>query len=237
MTLYGSMIETDVVVIPAGAFLMGSETGGRNERPEHLVFVDEFAIARVPVTRKQYATFLAATDRPPPPYWNDPRFTTDEQPVVATNWFDAADYCAWMAARTGCPCRLPTEAEREKAARGGVEGLDYPWGDGLPEWMDDPHYRGDGIEKPDPVGQDPANDFGLHNMADLVHEWCSDWYSADYYADSPASNPAGPADGVRRASRGGSWRHRVKVTRCAARSSIPPDRHFTDYGFRVALSV
>ena len=161
----------------------------------------------------------------------------DEQPVVATNWFDAVDFCAWMAVRTDRPYRLPTEAEREKAARGGAEGLDYPWGNDLPEWMDNPHYKGDDIDSPDKVGQDVANGFGLHNMAALVHEWCSDWYEADYYARSPAANPAGSADGVRRASRGGSWRHRIKVTRCAARSSIPPDRHFTDYGFRLALSV
>jgi len=229
--------ESDVVVIPAGSFLMGSNAGNRNERPEHRVDVDEFAMARRPVTRQQYTTFLVETDRPPPPHWDDSRFTTDEQPVVAVNWFDATDYCAWMAERTGSPYRLPTEAEREKAARGGAERLDYPWGDGMRDWMDDPHYKGDGVDKPDNVGQDPANGFGLHNMADLVHEWCADWYQADYYAHSPAANPRGPANGVRRASRGGSWRHRIKVTRCAARSSIPPDRHFTDYGFRLALSV
>ena len=233
-----AICEADVVLIPAGAFLMGSNsTGNRNERPEHRVDVDEFAIARLPVTRRQYSVFLAETDRPPPPYWEDARFTADEQPVVAVNWFDATDYCAWMAACTGNAYRLPTEAEREKAARGGAEGLDYPWGDGMPNWMDDPHYKGDGIDRPDRVGLDAPNGFGLHNMADLVHEWCSDWYQADYYDHSPVANPRGPADGVRRASRGGSWRHRIKVTRCAARSSIPPDRHFADYGFRLALSV
>ncbi|MDP6505949.1 MAG: SUMF1/EgtB/PvdO family nonheme iron enzyme, partial [Planctomycetota bacterium] len=74
-------------------------------------------------------------------------------------------------------------------------------------------------------------------MGDLVHEWCSDWYSADYYENSQAKNPAGPASGKRRASRGGSWRHGIKVTRCAARSHIPPDRTFTDYGFRVSLTI
>ena len=113
--------ESDVVVIPAGSFLMGSNAGNRNERPEHRVDVDEFAMARRPVTRQQYTTFLVETDRPPPPHWDDSRFTTDEQPVVAVNWFDATDYCAWMAERTGSPYRLPTEAEREKAARGGAE--------------------------------------------------------------------------------------------------------------------
>ena len=90
------------------------------------------------------------------------------------------------------------------------------------------------FDKPGVVGQDNANGYGLHNMGDLVHEWCSDWYARDYYADSPTRNPAGPPTGHRRASRGGSWRHRVPVTRCSARSSIPPDREYTDYGFRVS---
>jgi formylglycine-generating enzyme required for sulfatase activity len=71
-------------------------------------------------------------------------------------------------------------------------------------------------------------------MCDNVHEWCSDWYAPDYYAVSPERNPRGPETGVRRASRGGSWRHHIKMSRCAARSSIPPEFKYADYGFRVA---
>ncbi|MBI3328633.1 MAG: SUMF1/EgtB/PvdO family nonheme iron enzyme, partial [Nitrospinae bacterium] len=102
-----------------------------------------------------------------------------------------------------------------------------------PDWRD-PHGHGEAFETPDRVGQDPPNGYGLHNMGDLVHEWCSDWYAREYYRVAPTRNPQGPSVGVRRASRGGSWRHHLKVTRCAARSSLPPDRTFTDYGFRVA---
>ena len=102
----------------------------------------------------------------------------------------------------------------------------------------DTRYRGDEVERPDRVGQDPPNGYGLHNMGDprprvvlrLVRR-------RDTYAVSPERNPAGPASGQRRASRGGSWRHAVKVTRCAHRSAILPDRQLTDYGFRVALGV
>ena len=230
-------IEPELVTILAGEFQMGCERGSKNERPVHLVLVDAFAIATLPLTRRQYEVFLQQTNRAPTPDWNDPRFANPQQPVVSPSWFDAADYCSWLAEMTGKPYRLPTEAEREKASRGGVEGCDYPWGEGLPDWMD-PHYRGDDVEEPDVVGNDPPNGFGLHNMADLVHEWCADWYDAGYYSSSPAVvNPTGPATGSRRASRGGSWRHSIKVTRCAARSSIPPDRHFSDYGFRVAMSL
>jgi len=100
-----------------------------------------------------------------------------------------------------------------------------------------PKGRGATVEKPDPVGQDPPNGYGLHNMGDLVHEWCSDWYDPKYYRVSPERNPRGPEQGMRKASRGGAWRHQIKVARCAGRSAIPPDRKFTDYGFRVAVTV
>jgi len=232
----GTIPEPELKTISAGSFVMGSKAGGKNEHPTHRVDLDTFAIAVSPVSRAEYDLFLRQTGRTPPPYWDDPRFEHPQQPLVAPSWIDADDYCRWLSQLTGRPYRLPTEAEREKAARGGVEGQSYPWGEGFPEWLD-PHYRGDDVEKPDLVGNGSPNGYGLYNMGDLVHEWCSDWYDAEYYAVSPAENPPGPATGRRRASRGGSWRHHVKVTRCAARSSIPPDRHFADYGFRVAVSV
>ena len=228
--------EPEMAAVAAGDFLMGSVDHGANESPVHRVWVDCFAIATLPVTNGDYDRFLRASGRSVPSCCDDPRFGDSKQPVVSATWFDAQDYCQWLHGVTGKPFRLPTEAEREKAARGCMEGGDYPWGDGLPDWMD-PYYQGDEVEKPDRVGGGPANGFGLYNMGDLVHEWCSDWYCADYYAQSPARNPTGPEVGVRRASRGGSWRHRIKVTRCAARSSIPPDRAFSDYGFRVAQTL
>ena len=225
-----------VVDIPGGVFLMGSDTGRANERPAHGVWVDTFALAVCPVTRAEYGCFLDTTGHPPPRYWEDARFADPEQPAVAVSWLDAVAYCDWLSAALGAVCRLPTEAEREKASRGGEGGREYPWGNELPDWMD-PHYRGDDVERPERVGQDPANGYGLHNTADLVHEWCADWYDADYYEVSPERNPLGPDEGVRRASRGGAWRHAVKVARCAHRSAILPDRQLSDYGFRVALTV
>ena len=230
-----SEIEPAVALIPAGAFLMGSEDEKTNERPAHRVWVEEFALAVYPVTNRDYSRFLNATARNAPPVWNDPKFNHPDQPVVAVSWFDACRYCEWIGRLSGKVYRLPTEAEREKAARGRLETKRYPWGDELPDWMD-PNGRGTTLEKPDMVGQDPPNGYGLHNMGDLVHEWCSDWYDPDYYRVSPDRSPQGPPSGLRRASRGGAWRHRIKVARCAARSAIPPDRKFTDYGFRMAIS-
>jgi formylglycine-generating enzyme len=229
------IVEPELVHIPEGAFLMGSASGRDDEQPVHRVWVSAFAIGKLPVTNRQYAGFLRAAGRGAPNSWESPRFHHPDQPVVAVSWFDAMAYCRWLHDVSMKPYRLPTEAEWEKAARGGVEGQQYPWGDDLPHWMN-PYGRGDAVEHPDLVGHDPPNGYGLHNMGDLVHVWCRDWYAADYYRRSPPDDPQGPATGVRRASRGGSWRHRTKVTRCAARSSLPPDRTFTDYGFRVALS-
>ena len=85
---------------------------------------------------------------------------------------------------------------------------------------------------PEPVGQGEPNGYGLFDMCENVHEWCSDWYDPAYYAVSPAENPQGPAHGTRRASKGGAWRHHIKFSRCAARSSIPPEFRYADYGFR-----
>lgn len=214
---------------------MGDDDGRPNERPARQVTVDAFRIAAAPVTRDQYQRFLQASGHEPPRYWHDPRFQHPQQPVVAVNWYDAVAYCDWLTSIVAEQTfRLPTEAEREKAARGGRQDQAYPWGDDLPDWMD-VVYRGDAVERPDQVAQDPPNDFGLHNMADLVHEWCADWYDAKYYETGPADNPPGPEQGPRRVSRGGSWRHAVKVTRCAHRSAIMPDRQLSDYGFRVAV--
>jgi formylglycine-generating enzyme required for sulfatase activity len=225
------MKEPALVKIPEGKFRMGSETGQDNERPVHPVFIDSFWLGTYQVTNAEYAVFLDATQTSPPPSWNDPNLNHPEQPVVAVSWFEAVKYCEWLSASTGRHYRLPFEAEWEWAARGGVEGKLFPWGDALPQSL--PDYASRWKTGPEPVGR-WANGFGLFDICENVHEWCRDWFAADYYAVSPERNPRGPESGVRRASRGGSWRHHIKASRCAARSSIPPEFQYADYGFRVA---
>jgi sulfatase modifying factor 1 len=226
------LVEPTLVTIPEGWFWMGADTGQDNERPVHRVWVDAFHLAAYQVTNRDYAHFLRATASPPPPLWDDPNFNHPEQPVVAASWFDAVKYCEWLSAATSRYYRLPTEAEWERAARGNLENKLFPWGDAPPESL--PDYETRWKSGPEKVGRYAPNPFGLYDISENVHEWCSDWYQADYYAVSPERNPRGPETGERRSSRGGSWRHHIKVTRCAARSSIPPEFHYADYGFRVA---
>jgi formylglycine-generating enzyme len=228
-------IEPIMEGIPEGWFSMGYDTGRDDEKPMHRVWVDEFELAAFQVTNAEYARFLAATGAAPPPQWNDANFNDPQMPVVAVSWYEAACYCEWLSGMTGKRYRLPSEAEWERAARGGSEGLLYPWGDAPPETV--PDYDKRWKLGPEPAGLYPPNAYGLYNMGDNVHEWCSDWYDDGYYAHSPERNPQGPKSGTRKASRGGSWRHHIKVARTAARSSIPPEFQYADYGFRIARSL
>jgi sulfatase modifying factor 1 len=215
--------------IPAGRFRMGNDKGPEHEQPAHRVWIDPFEMAIHPVTRREYAAFLVETGHDAPREWTSMPARPDA-PVVGVSWHDCQTYCSWRSSR-GDPMRLPTEAEWERAARGGIDGRRYPWGDEIPAWIPDAG-RGP-LNGPWPVTLGEPNPYGLYGIAANIHEWCSDWFDADYYARSPERNPIGPATGQRRASRGGSWRHAVTISRCAARSRIPPSYRYTDYGFRV----
>jgi formylglycine-generating enzyme required for sulfatase activity len=227
-------IEPVLVSIPEGSFRMGCDRGQDNEQPVHRVWVDGLRLAACQVTNAEYALFLNATGAPVPPFWSDRNLNHPEQPVVAVSWFEAVRYCDWLSHMTALNYRLPSEAEWERAARGGVEGKLFPWGDDPPQSR--PQYSSRWQTGPEPVGRGEPNGFDIYDMCENVHEWCSDWYDAAYYGCSPERNPHGPATGTRRASRGGSWRHHVKISRCAARSSIPPEFQYADYGFRLACS-
>ena len=169
---------------------------------------------------------------PPPPFWRKSKFQDPDQPVVATSWYDAIAYCDWLSELTGKNYRLPTEAEREKAARGGLVNNVFPWGNNLPE-----DHLGGRNTIHFSIGTEGPNGYGLYNMSEGVHEWCADWYSRVYYKDSPNRNPTGPQNGHRRVARGGSWRHLIRFARCAARSSLSPEKQFNDFGFRCAMTI
>jgi len=214
-----------MVDIEPGPFWMGWESGARGERPRHRVWTAGFAIARQPVTNREYARFLDATATVPPPWWLDPSFAHPDQPVVGVSWFEAAAFCAWLSQDTGRLHRLPTEAEWERAARGGRDDARFAWGDDRPV-----RAR---FDRPPVPTDTPSNALGLLGLSGVCHEWCLDWEDDRYYAVSPERDPPGPASGTRKVSRGGAWRHQDPWSPVAHRSSLPPALRYSDYGFRV----
>jgi len=221
----------EMVLIPAGEFLMGSNDGSSDKKPVHTVYLDAFYIDKYEVTNAQYKKFMDATGHKAPNYWNDSRFNDPKQPVVGVSWYDAKAYADWAGKR------LPTEAEWEKAARGGLVGKKYPWGDKITH--DDANYEGTGGKDiwvyPSPVGSFAPNGYGLYDMAGNVLEWCADWYDGNYYKVSPKENPKGPASGNWRVFRGGSWFDDVhNLLRVASRDNDVPTGMGDDVGFRCA---
>ena len=219
-----------MAALEGGVLLMGSERGRPDEQPVHRVELAPFRVAVAPVANAHYKPFLDAGHEPPP-FWDDDRFNAPDQPVVGVSWFDALAYCEWLSGEVGAAFRLPSEAEREYAALGGLAGVDWPWpGD---HWRDHPAAdRIAAADRPHPPGPECANGYGLRCMAENVHEWCFDWYHRDAYAE-PDAGARAPAARPRKVSRGGSWRHSVKFTRLTARASLAPDRRYNDFGFRL----
>jgi formylglycine-generating enzyme required for sulfatase activity len=174
-----------------------------------------FRLGLTPVTNAQYAAFAASGRAEPPPWRLDPAFAALDKPVVGVTWFDASGFAEWLTAETGSRWRLPSEAEWEHAARGGLVGAATAWGDALPPG----EVREGPLAGPWPVGRGTPNGYGLFDVGTIVHEWCIDWHD--------------PESQTRRASRGGSWRHHVRWSPPGARSSLPPHLRYADYGFRV----
>jgi sulfatase modifying factor 1 len=230
-----------LVPIPAGEFRMGSPDGevspegdeaGEDEKPRHKVYLDGYYIGKYEVTAAQYGRFRAETDRktneqpdPAGPDHQNPQQSAGagpDRPAINVSWNDAKAYCEWAG------LRLPTEAEWEKAARGGTNTW-YWWGDKASR--DKANYDSDGVT---PIGSFPANPYGLFDTAGNVWEWCSDWYSEEYYSISPYRNPPGPASGSTRIHRGGSWMNYPHYIRPAIRYSSAPERWSKLIGFRCA---
>jgi formylglycine-generating enzyme required for sulfatase activity len=189
----------EFVTIPAGEFYMGDgcSSAEYDERPVHKVIIDSFVMAKREITLVQYRTFVLEADRKSGEQWKG---EGDEYPVVGVTWQDAVDYCAWFGKKYGIVARLPTEAEWEYAARGGIGGMMFPNGNKLSK--NEANFQGEGTRI---VGTYPPNGFGLYDMAGNVWEWCLDWYDGRYYESSPELNPQGPSSGNCRTFRGGGW--------------------------------
>jgi formylglycine-generating enzyme len=222
--------DANMVLVPAGDFLMGSNDYD-NEKPIHTVYLDAFYIDIYEVTNAQYKKFMDATGRKEPSYWDDSRLNMPDHPVVGVSWYDAKSYAKWAGKR------LPTEAEWEKAVRGGLVGKKYPCGDTITH--DDANYSGiggkDKWEHTSPVGSFAPNGYGLYDMAGNVWEWCEDWYDDSYYRNSPKQNPTGPSSGLFRVLHGGSWGDGATTLRVANRGNGNLTDEFVNVGFRCVL--
>jgi formylglycine-generating enzyme required for sulfatase activity len=273
--------EPQMIVIPAGRFLMGTPESEidelfqlmkkelkdterewvEQETPQHEVSLDAYAISRYPVTNAEFACFVEDGVYENPEYWTDagweqkesehwtrPRFweynrlNGPSQPVVGVSWYEVLAYCNWLAAKSGRPYRLPTEAEWEKAARS-IDGRRYPWGD---EW--DPGHcnnSGTGPGFTTPVGQYPKGDspFGVSDMVGQVWEWCSSKYEGT--GGKPKFGyPYNPGDGRedlegddRRVVRGGSLYDLAGYCRCAVRYWYLPRLSRYYVGFRCVRTL
>jgi sulfatase modifying factor 1 len=213
----------------------------------HGVNLDAFYIDVYEVTNTAYAKCvekhvcdpLVTNNDPTGSYYDNPDYASF--PVIWVTWLQAQAYCQWRGAR------LPTEAEWEKAARGGLEGKFYPWGDifdgdlanfcdinCLLDWRNIKYD--DGYSYTAPVGSYSPNNYGLYDMAGNVSEWVEDWYDENYYSISPINNPEGPSTGYYRVARGGSYEDSGDLLGIAIRRSYDPTSSMYYLGFRCALS-
>ena len=268
LTSPSSSAEHDMVQIPSGTFRMGTNTGLPHEAPAHDVTLRSFLIEKHPVTVAQFSAFAKATGYKTDAEkfgwsgvfdlksgewtkldgadWRHPDGPTSQasadEPVTQVSWNDAVAYAKWAGKR------LPTEAEFEFAARGGLAGKTYAWGDELRPggkimanyWQGtfpDHNTVEDGYLERSPVGSFPPNGYGLYDMTGNVWEWCADWYAADYCANGSKENPAGPAVGAERVLRGGSFlcaENFCTNYRVTGRMHATPDSGLNNTGFRCA---
>lgn len=250
----------DMVLIPAGDFLMGSNDAeaGSDEQPVHTVYLDAFYIDKYEVTNAEYAAFLNATgkhieggikwfdlnDSDAHIEYVDGRYQSkagyESHPVIEVSWYGAMAYAEWAGKR------LPTEAEWEYAARGGLTGKKYAWGDSID--ISKANYHSD-IKDTMPVGSYSPNGYGLYDMTGNVWEWCLDAYDSHVYTSSPRRNPIVGAQSISdiidnfttiqssRVLRGGSWFYSAPYLRVSYRDRDTPRITYTLFGFRCVKEI
>ena len=268
-------------LIPAGSFTMGDALDGQSDAPTHQVQVSGFYMGKHEVSWSLWQEVRSwAVDNGYDDLEGVGAGKGDEHPVHSVNWYHVVKWCNAASERAGLDpvyylsgavyrsgestsvtidyskqgYRLPTEAEWEKAARGGESGKRFPWGDTIDHshanyWESTfysydsgdgtgahPSYDDGGTPYTAPVGSFAANGYGLYDMGGNLWEWCNDWYDSSYYSSSPDTDPQGPSTSSYRVLRGGCWSYDASVCRVAYRDGSYPDYRFSDFGFRLALS-
>jgi formylglycine-generating enzyme required for sulfatase activity len=251
----------DLVYVRGGSFEMGSEKGESDEKPMHSITLSNYFIGKYEVTVGQFRKFIAATgyktsaDINGGSYlWNGSQWklqpginweydalgfkrpeTEENHPVIHVSWTDALEYTKWLSSVTGKAFRLPTEAEWEFAARGGMSSNGYTFA-GSNDINQVAWSLDNKSNQTFPVGKKQPNELGIYDMTGNVWEWCNDWYDADYYAKSPSTNPQGSKSGLFKVIRGGSWGGLSNFNRVTFRYRYFPGNRGKFNGFRIAAS-
>jgi sulfatase modifying factor 1 len=274
-------VQDQYSLIAAGSFTMGDGLDGPSDAPVHSVNVSGFYMGKHEVSWSQWQEVRDwAVSNGYSDLSGVGSGKGADHPVQTVNWYDVVKWCNAASERAGLPpvyrvsnggavyrtgelapyidytqqgYRLPTEAEWEKAARGGSSGKRFPWGDLISHdnanydastsYSYDsssggfhPSYNDGSTSYTSPVGSFAANGYGLYDMSGNVFEWCNDWYGSSYYSSSPGSDPAGPTTGTFRVERGGGWYYSAIICRVAYRYFHIPAFRYNSYGFRLVLS-
>ncbi len=233
-----------MVFVKGGNYMMGSNDGDGDEKPIHEVTVSSFWIGKYQVTQKEWMEVMGS---------NPSRWSGDQLPVENVSWYDAVEYCNKRSIQDGLtPCysgsgsniicnwsangyRLPTEAEWEFAARGGLKSKGYKYS-GSDDLNAVAWYTGNSGQRTQEVGTKNPNELGIFDISGNVWEHCWDWYDSSYYGKSPNSDPKGAGSGTYRVLRGWSWNNNENYCRTSNRGSYPDSRYGSN-GFRVSRTL
>ncbi len=271
-------IHIEMVFVKGGTFQMGSDSGWDYEKPIHTVHLNDFYIGKYEITAAQFKQFIDETayttdaekqgkvycwtNKNPDNKWQwtivDGVFWQYDihgvwlknytHPVIHVSWNDAMAYCKWLSQKTNNNYRLPTEAEWEYAARGGVSEVSTTYS-GSNTIDDVAWYSDNSGHKTHPVGQKQPNELGIYDMSGNVWEWCYDWFSDTFYSSGMQNNPQGPSSGTFRVLRGGSWKGNTTSCKVSYRYSSKPDGFtrylnkskksytYLNYGFRIVKDI
>ncbi len=222
--LAASPTAPEMVLVPGGTFLMGKD-GYADFSPQHEVQISPFYMDKTEVTCAQYAAYCESTGTALPDLWGIEEFHCGSEypdhPVVGVTHSAAQAYARWRG------CRLPTEAEWEYAARGGLVDKNYSLGDEMDSTL---YVRGN--RGTFPVASFPENGYGLFDMTSNVGEWIADWYGEHYYAVSTKTDPTGPGQGLQRVIRGGGWHTGPYCSRVYYRACLKSNWVDFNLGFR-----
>jgi formylglycine-generating enzyme required for sulfatase activity len=251
----------NLIYVKGGIYQMGSEDGESDESPIHSVKLSSFYIGKYEITVNEFIEFMNAAnvedygsldgrdiididDIDCPVIYEEESFKfkrtkfveTETCPIVGITWHGATAYCEWLSRKTGDRYRLPTEAEWQFAARGGVES-EYFIFSGSDTLNRVGWYADNSEPKVHPVGEKRPNELGIYDMSGNAWEWCLDWYKKDYYQQMEFVNPKGPERGFRRVIQGGSVLNSSNRCRSTARYNYPPNNASISNGFRVVMEI